>query len=275
MGSRSSSVCSSAAASRHSLLLVRHCEGAAPRASCERSYLPGGLNHAHTSGYHTPCAWNARSGCGEAAREACASLDEWHGCPRGLNETWAAMRPFDAEGAARWGCAEDGAWRASPSLRVYRSIPRARALAVTAELCRSFPWSNGKKGRKTARGPAVFGVDGDVTAAAGSLTNVSMLKMSMRPGQAWSAKAWTPCTNLAFAMCAARGLLPGQEGSRMYLATRGSDIMQSCRSSAYSAGVLWDECYVTMQEYCTFTRACTNGAQVWSTKGYWTCVPAP
>ena len=142
-----------------------------------------------------------------------------------------------------------------------------------AQLCRSFPWSNGRRGRATAKGPAVFGVDQHVTAASRN-QNVTILKMSMRPGQTWSSKLWTPCTNLAFVMCAVRGFLPGQGGPRIHLATRGSEITRNCRALAVEdGGVAWDECYITTQEYCTLTRACKNGHEVWSTLGTWNCQP--
>ena len=47
---------------------------------------------------------------------------------------------------------------------------------------------------------------------------------------------WTPCTNLAFTMCALRGYLANDvpqfaegSGGRLYLATRGADLLRKCR----------------------------------------------
>merc|ERR1711935_770057 len=104
---------------------------------------------------------------------------------------------------------------------------------------------------------------------------------------------WTPCTNLAFTMCALRGYLSNDvpqfaEGSagRLYLATKGADLLRRCRpdvlvqhllhphtkcsgSSCRQFDATWDECYITKSEYCTIAGACANGYEVWNTTGEW------
>jgi len=86
---------------------------------------------------------------------------------------------------------------------------------------------------------------------------------------------WTPCTNVAFVMCALRGWLPGQGGVPLvHLATPGRSLMRKCRPCAECKPTLfWDECYIVRSEYCMVERYCANGAEIWNHTGNWTCVP--
>ena len=124
---------------------------------------------------------------------------------------------------------------------------------------------------------------------------------------------WTPCTNVAFVMCALRGWLPGQGGVPLvHLATPGRSLMRRCRPCAECKPTLfWDECYIVRSgtssltqttypcpqhavrrrarprpcadvpacdhsastEYCMVERYCANGFEIWNRTGNWTCVP--
>ena len=85
---------------------------------------------------------------------------------------------------------------------------------------------------------------------------------------------YTTCKNLAFVMCAVRGWLRSQQGPTFYLASRGAEIGRNCvPCGACRADLSWDSCWITKQEYCTLSKACLNGHEVWHTKGLWTCVP--
>ena len=156
-------------------------------------------------------------------------------CPSSLRQLWSvrAMRVgFASATIASMGCRADGAYsyetyaalrddasEAAPYVHV-GAFNRSSAFAVTAHQCRTFQWAHAKGPRPIHEGPAILGADKDINRAlAGGRLSVSLLHLGMRPAYSARDGLWSPCTNLAFVMCALQGWLPKQGGSRFILAT--------------------------------------------------------
>lgn len=185
-------------------------------------------------------------------------------------------------------------------------MTREQAMQMNASACATFPWHAYNTSWRTSSGqPALFGLGADVEEALRRNMHAAALAMPMLASARRTAvPVWTPCTNLAFTLCAARGYLGNALTSRrskvpkkhapsmIYLTTRGSDIMAQCNSHMAEARVLrlfnatcpfgslsclrkydavWDECVITKHEYCVLTRTCTNGNEVWNATGSWEC----
>ena len=185
---------------------------------------------------------------GDARR--CATLDDWHGCSSSLHDAWThALHGFESPASAlavqRWACVADGRFAplGQPNApNDAHGMSRARALSMSESECLAFPWHALNASWHPHEGhPAVFGLGRDVNALLRTNNLALALSMPMVPFRRGSAHVpmWTPCTNLAFTLCAARGRLgngrmsrlqrPG--GSALYLATRGVDIMATCDAS--------------------------------------------
>ena len=181
-------------------------------------------------------------------------------------------------------------------------MSREHAFTMSATDCLAFPWHAFNTSWHPREGgqPAVFGLGADVNGflhrhhlAAALAMPMVVLKRSA------SIPLWTPCTNLAFTLCATRGRLrnspsTGSRRALLHLATRGADIAKQCDAHVPEVRALrpqnascaphdarcyqshdatWDECFVTKSEYCVLTRACANGQAVWNaTPGPWECV---
>ena len=274
------------------------CNDTTTREGCEASYASGWPAGNFPNGFVRPCVWSG-SDCASGDRARCSSLREWHQCPS-LDQTWQSL-PGHPSSTARWMCRGDGTWQplGAPNAADRSGGPsRAAAWSMSAQQCTSFPWRANDPGwRPRAEQPAVFGLDDDVRrhVLGRRWDNATVLAMEMTVNSDASPVHWTPCANLAFAMCALRGHLanrvPGTTAAaRLFLATRGSDVVRRCRPDVVVSQLLnrtrhercagsacraydasWDECYVTKSEYCTIAGACVNGDEVWNTTGPWVC----
>lgn len=219
------------------------CNGTASPSECASSYMSGwpvGPRFPH--GFHRPCFW-AGTQCTIGDRLRCVSLHDWHKCPA-LEETWSEL-PGHPASSSRWTCAADGAWaqlgkQNGPNAPGHPGIDRRLAFSMSKQQCQAFPWrSRELDWRPQERVPAIFGLDDDVRhALARTQWGYTVLAMDMflnGSRRNLSQVHWTPCTNLAFTMCALRGRLandvPGAEGAagRLYLATKGADVLRRCR----------------------------------------------
>ena len=108
---------------------------------------------------------------------------------------------------------------------------------------------------------------------------VTLLHLGMRPEHRARDGLWSPCTNLAFVMCAIRGWLPRQGGPNFYLATRMDAVGRRCRPCGACERLrgltlpFFDECYIVKAELCMLKAACKNGAEAGNVTGFWRCVP--
>lgn len=282
------------------------CSSAKSKDVCESFFRSGGIDEADwPTGYTTPCVWHAGV-CRLGERVRCNTLDEWHACPANVNDMWQReLHGFEAAGSAttteRWSCHNNGSfWPLSYAKLDTRGPSRHTALTMTPDACAKFPWSGSTRIRPGAR--AIFGLDNDVRhiARPKGVQNASVFALSMPMTASYLGRVtWTPCTNFAFTLCAARGLLHGggggtlsssPAGGELYLATRGADIATRCSPAVVEHKLLhqrnltctaegcrrfdatWDECYVTKSEYCTLSRACANGHEVWNASGIWRCL---
>ena len=115
---------------------------------------------------------------------------------------------------------------------------------MSKEQCKAFPWrSRDVTWQARGRQPAIFGLDNDVrrelqsTQWAYAVLAMDMSTKGSRSNDSqYPPVHWTPCTNLAFTMCALRGYLANDvpqfaegSGGRLYLATRGADLLRKCR----------------------------------------------
>lgn len=187
-------------------------------------------------------------------------------------------------------------------------MTRERATNMSASECASFPWHAMNTSWRPVNGqPAVFGLTIDTREALRRYMRATALQMPMTMvARRVAVPIWTPCTNLAFTLCAARGFLHNKAVSKLtnapkrrtnallHLATRGADIMSRCKSNFPEPRVqrlfnvtcptgnksvaclhkldgTWDECVVTKHQYCVLTRVCANGNDVWNKTGAWEC----
>ena len=262
------------------------CGSASDRESCEALYLSGSMGQSTMPrGFNLPCEWTDGM-CRVGAPVPCTTLDEWHGCPP-LEHIWKASHSLGSppSHAERWACSDDAGEGRFTSLGSanagdVRGVSRREALQMSVDACSSFPWHGADPTWQLHTGfPAIFGLDIEVKESSRLRPNATTLAMAMRSKANRTSPVWTPCTNLAFTMCAARGLLGNgfPRGGRLYLATRGADITGRCSAAkAVRRDALnWDECFITKSEYCTLTRACANGLEVWNHSGHWNCLARP
>lgn len=264
------------------------CSSATSHAQCDELFVSGGIEDPRMPlGYKIPCTWHD-SACTAGKPLACATLDAWHGCPAKVDLTWSVMYGFRPSASHRWMCAADGTFTSvgSSEQNDVKGLTRAEAMQMEEDACKNFPWhGTDSVWRPKEASPAIFGLDTDVRAALRYRPNATMLSMSMRRKRQTSSgqlPSWTPCANLAFTLCAARGRLGNRatwngvlRGGRLYLATRGADVLTRCNPNVavpnLDSAFTWDECYVTKSEFCTLSRECSNGREVWNTTGHWTC----
>ena len=201
---------------------------------------------------------------------------------------------FAAATVAAMGCRADGVYEFSTFSKLtagadesdgggrYRFVAefnRTRAFNADAHTCKSFRWAHAKGRRPIHGGAAILGADKDIARALPRLKTVSLLHLGMRPESRARDGLWSPCTNLAFVMCAVRGWLPQQGGPNFFLASRFDAIGRRCRPCAAckdGAPQFFDECYIVKSEYCLLTRACKNGRELsvpGNLTGFWRCDP--
>jgi len=182
---------------------------------------------------------DSRDSCQASARAAS------HGrCPASLVGTWDALDGFAPDISLAMRCHEDGGWLA-PGVQQYRpmyhGINRSASFRVTRQFCHhANEWSYFKK---RPRGPPIFGTDGGIRTAYSRNQSLTGMLLRLSMGRPWDlnrlgqppssvSTLYTTCQNLAFTLCAARGWLPNQGGSNVYLATTGSRLGETCQSCA-------------------------------------------
>ena len=225
----------------------KECNASASRAECESSFMSGWPVAPHyLHGFNRPCTWDGTH-CATGERAPCASLHDWHRCPR-LGETWLELSGHPSSGARSWTCTPNGEWPelgtiSEPFASGRPGLGRLLAFSMSKEQCRAFPWrSRDVAWHAWGRQPAIFGLDNDVkrelrnTQWAYAVLAMDMYTRGTRGNDSHRPAHWTPCTNLAFTMCALRGFLANDvpqfaegSGGRLYLATRGSDLLRRCR----------------------------------------------
>jgi len=225
----------------------KDCNASATRAECESSFMSGWpVAPQYLHGFNRPCTWDGTH-CTTGARVPCASLHDWHRCPR-LGETWLELSGHPSS-SARWTCTPNGEWAElgtinEPGAPDRSGVGRSRAFSMSKEQCKAFPWrSRDVTWQARGRQPAIFGLDNDVrrelqsTQWAYAVLAMDMSTKGSRSNDSqYPPVHWTPCTNLAFTMCALRGYLANDvpqfaegSGGRLYLATRGADLLRKCR----------------------------------------------
>ena len=223
------------------------CNASATRAECESSFMSGWpVAPQYLHGFNRPCTWDGTH-CTTGMHVPCASLHDWHRCPR-LAETWLELSGHPSSGARSWTCTPNGEWAElgtinEPGASGRPGVDRSLAFSMSKEQCKAFPWrSRDVTWQARDRQPAIFGLDNDVrrellnTQWAYAVLAMDMFTKGTRSNDSQRPVHWTPCTNLAFTMCALRGYLANDvpqfaegSGGRLYLATRGADLLRRCR----------------------------------------------
>lgn len=224
-----------------------------------------------------------KAACLAAVLAGAATLNETgHGCPARYDEAFAGSFGWSSPARNDMRCRPDGRHRLPGTTHVIvGDFNRSSAFGVDRPTCASFRFGRAKAAkqpRQTHRGPALLGADRDLgkVLSAGRAGRFSLMNMGMNYSRQKLDGLWTPCTNVAFIMCALRGWLPGQGGVPLiYLATPGSSLMRRCRPCGECRPELfWDECYIVRSEYCMLDRYCANGHEIWThAPGNWTCAP--
>ena len=206
-----------------------------------------------------------------------------HGCPAELLDTFSVSFGWNGPSTAAMHCSDDGRHAMPGTKHVIRNeFNRTSAFGVGHSTCATFRWARAKAAkqeRQTHAGPALLGTDRDLGRVlhAGRAGRFSLMNLGMNYTKRKRDGLWTPCTNVAFVMCALKGWLPGQGGVPLiHLATPGRSLMRRCRPCAEcQPGLHWDECQIVRSEYCMLERYCANGHEIWnySAPGNWTCVP--
>ena len=226
----------------------KECKESANRLECESTFMSGWpVEPRYLHGFNHPCVWEG-SYCNTGARVPCSSLHDWHRCPR-LRDTWLEL-PGHPSSGSRWTCTSSGEWEelgrknepSAPHL-LGAGVDRSRGFSMSKEQCMAFPWrSRDVTWQARARRPAIFGLDHDVRRElekinwAYAVLAMDMFTAAARSNDSQRPVLWTPCTNLAFTMCALRGYLANAEpqfaegsAGRLYLATKGADVLRRCR----------------------------------------------
>lgn len=194
------------------------------------------------------------------ANAAAASTHEH--CPTHMSDTWWRLPGFSRGNTAAMGCRDDGSWLA-PGVQRFRpmhyGLNRSAAFHLTRAQCMDFVWTapNGRKRRNANEhdaGPAMLGTDRDIARKLHQMPALQATILRMSMGRPWdltkpsrpppSDPMYSPCVNLAFVVCAVRGWLRAQGGPRFFLASRSSDIGNSCKPCGTCRDDLaWDECW--------------------------------
>ena len=248
----------------------------------------GAQAHAAAADYH--CRLSERIGwpksaCVAAALAGATTLQAMdHGCPARFDQTFAddTKIGWSSPSSADMRCRIDGR-HTMTGIRhtIQGEFSRAAAYGVTKDVCQTFVFGRAKAAKQkkqTHSGPALLGTDRDLgkVLSQGRAGRFSLMNMGLNYTKRHKDGLWTPCTNVAFIMCALQGWLPGQDGKRIvHLATPGKTLMRRCRPCGEcKADLFWDECYIVRNEYCMLYRFCANGHEIWDRPpGNWTCVP--
>ena len=217
-----------------------------------------------------------------------STLREPRACSLWQRDAFNSSFGYEAPPTAAMLCRADGQHSLpGQGVTIQGEFNRSTALSVTRSTCQTFEFGRakaGKQARQRHAGPALIGADADLghVLHRGPAGRFSLMNMGMNYS-AWAHNThgrrhdglWTPCTNVAFIMCALRGWLPGQESRRTFhIATPGRELMSRCRPCGECLpGLHWDECFIVRAEYCMVDSFCSNGAEIWGSTGNWTCVP--
>ena len=160
--------------------------------------------------------------CGVLA--GAATLNETgHGCPARYDEAFAGSFGWSSPARNDMRCRPDGRHRLSGTTHVIvGDFNRSSAFGVDRPTCASFRFGRAKAAkqpRQTHRGPALLGADRDLgkVLSAGRAGRFSLMNMGMNYSRQKLDGLWTPCTNVAFIMCALRGWLPGRAACHSYI----------------------------------------------------------
>ena len=227
--------------------------------------------------------WRHGEGIQSILRGAATLAAASHGCPTSLLDTFSGSFGWTGPSTVAMQCSADGGHPMPGTTHFIRNeFNRTNAFHVERSTCATFRWARAKAAkqeRQTHAGPALLGTDRDIGRIlhAGRVGRFSLMNMGMNYSKRRRDGLWTPCTNVAFVMCALKGWLPGQGGVPLiHLATPGRSLMRRCRPCAECQPSLhWDECYIVRSEYCMLERYCANGHEIWDyvAPGNWTCVP--
>ena len=145
----------------------KECNASASRAECDSSFMSGWPVAPHyLHGFNRPCTWDGTH-CATGERAPCASLHDWHRCPR-LGETWLELSGHPSSGARSWTCTPNGEWPElgainEPVASGRPGLGRLLAFSMSKEQCRTFPWrSRDVAWHAWGRQPAIVGLDNDV-----------------------------------------------------------------------------------------------------------------